>query len=148
MGPKVGIGILVLKDEKILMGKRKNAHGEGNWSFPGGHLELFETAEECTKRELLEETGLATNAVTLGPWKEIFFTKEKKHYINLYCFITDFEGEVENKEPNKNEYWQWHPVGALPEPLFMPIQKITETTSLLPFLEKHLYSGDNILDSV
>ena len=36
--PKIGVGIIVIKDGKILFGKRKNAHNEGSWSFPGGHL--------------------------------------------------------------------------------------------------------------
>ena len=40
---KVGIGVIVLKDGKVLLGKRKNAHGEGSWSFGGGHLEFSVT---------------------------------------------------------------------------------------------------------
>ncbi|MDN3505744.1 MAG: NUDIX domain-containing protein [Simkaniaceae bacterium] len=138
MGPKVGIGILVIRDGKILMGKRKNAHGDGNWGFPGGHLEFFETVEDCTKRELLEETGLTANSVVLGPWKEIFFQKEKKHYLNLYSFVTDFSGAVENREPEKNECWQWHPIETLPKPLFTPIEKIAIDNSLSDFLDTHL----------
>ena len=56
--PKVGVGVFVFKDGKILLGKRKNAHGAGTWSFPGGHIELFEELYECAYRELREETGL------------------------------------------------------------------------------------------
>lgn len=37
--PKVGIGVIVRKDNQILLGKRKNSHGDGCWAFPGGHLE-------------------------------------------------------------------------------------------------------------
>ena len=40
--PRVGIGVIIRKDNKILLGKRKNAHGEGSWCFPGGHLEFNE----------------------------------------------------------------------------------------------------------
>lgn len=32
--PKVGVGVAIIKDGKVLLGKRKNAHGEGTWSFP------------------------------------------------------------------------------------------------------------------
>jgi 8-oxo-dGTP diphosphatase len=56
--PKVGVGVFIIKDKKILMGKRINSHGEGTWSLPGGHLEFFETFEDCAKREVMEETGL------------------------------------------------------------------------------------------
>lgn len=38
--PKVGVGVVVLKDNLILLGKMKNAHGDGSWCFPGGYLEL------------------------------------------------------------------------------------------------------------
>jgi len=41
--PKVGVGVIIVKNNKILFGKRKNAHGEGSWSFPGGHLEFKES---------------------------------------------------------------------------------------------------------
>jgi len=56
--PKVGVGIIVIKDNKVLLGKRKNSHGEGSWCFPGGHLEFNESLENCAKREVLEETGI------------------------------------------------------------------------------------------
>ena len=56
--PKVGVGVIIIKDGKVLLGKRKNAHGEGSWSFPGGHLEFNEELFDCAKREVLEETGI------------------------------------------------------------------------------------------
>jgi 8-oxo-dGTP diphosphatase len=42
--PKVGVGIIVLQEGKVLLGKRKNSHGEGTWAFGGGHLEWFASA--------------------------------------------------------------------------------------------------------
>ena len=44
---RVGVGVLVLKDGKALLGKRKNAHGEGQYCWPGGHLEYMESICEC-----------------------------------------------------------------------------------------------------
>ncbi len=57
--PKVGVSVIIVKDGKVLMGKRKNAHGAGMWSFPGGHLEFNEEIEACVKREVREETGIS-----------------------------------------------------------------------------------------
>ena len=54
--PKVGVGVFVFKDGKTLLGKRKNAHGDGTWNPPGGHLEFNESIEQCAQREVLENT--------------------------------------------------------------------------------------------
>jgi len=55
--PQVGVGLLIVKGNKVLLGKRKGSHGEGEHAGPGGHLELGETIEECVLRELAEEAG-------------------------------------------------------------------------------------------
>jgi len=138
MQPKVGIGILVLHQGKVLLGKRKNAHGDGTWATPGGHLEFGETVEKCIKRELLEETGLIAEDIIPGPWKEVIFSNEEKHYLNIYGFVTKFSGTLKNTEPEKNESWQWFPIENLPSPLFEPLKKIVIENSLSAFLDEHL----------
>jgi 8-oxo-dGTP diphosphatase len=80
--PKVGIGVMVLKDGKVLLGKRKGSHGIGEYSIPGGHLEHMESFEECAKRETLEETGIEVRNVRfvyLGNIKEY----APKHYVQI-----------------------------------------------------------------
>ncbi len=138
MQPKVGIGILVLHQDNVLLGKRKNTHGDGTWACPGGHLEFGETVEKCIKRELLEETGLFAEDIFPGPWKEVIFSNEKKHYLNIYGFVTKFSGSLQNKEPEKNESWLWFPIENLPSPLFEPLKKIVIENSLSAFLDEHL----------
>ena len=44
--PKVGVGVMVFKDGKILLAKRKGSHGAGEYAFPGGHLEFGESFEQ------------------------------------------------------------------------------------------------------
>ena len=54
--PRIGVGVIAENsDGLMLLGKRKNAHGEGDWEPPGGHLEFGETPIECAIRELKEE---------------------------------------------------------------------------------------------
>ena len=48
---KVGIGILVRKNNQVLIGKRKGSYGNGEYAFPGGHLEFGESFTECAIRE-------------------------------------------------------------------------------------------------
>ncbi len=49
--PQVGVGVLILRDGKVLLGRRKGSHGAGCWSAPGGHLEFGEAVEDapCAK---------------------------------------------------------------------------------------------------
>ena len=64
--PKVGVAVFVLKDNKILMHKRKNTLGDSTWALPGGHLEFHEQLEECATRETLEEAGVKIKNIRLG----------------------------------------------------------------------------------
>ncbi len=56
--PKVGAGVLLEEDGKILLVKRAVPPQEGKWGLPAGFVEWDETPEETAKRECLEETGL------------------------------------------------------------------------------------------
>ena len=120
----IGIGVIVIKGSKVLLGKRKNSHGEGSWCFPGGHLEFNEEIEECGRREVLEEAGIKIRNIKLGPFTNDIFKKEGKHYVTLFL-ISDYDsGEVRVMEPDKFEKWGWFEWGKLPKPLFLPIQNL------------------------
>ncbi|HRY29435.1 MAG TPA: NUDIX hydrolase [Elusimicrobiota bacterium] len=54
---EVSAGGLVLGDGKLLMVKVRNLEGRVVWTFPKGHLEKGETAEDAALREVREETG-------------------------------------------------------------------------------------------
>lgn len=106
---RVWIWSLVVKDGKMLYGLRKSEHWNWAYSPAGGHLDYGETIEECSARELFEETGLIADIKNI----EIFCTlneiypNNEKHYINIITIIRDFSGEVKNKEPHKLEKWEW-----------------------------------------
>lgn len=118
--PRVGICVVVVKDGKILLGKRKGSHGAGEYASPGGHLEHLERVADCAAREVREETGLeithlrflrAMNMMQYAP----------RHYIDL-AFAADWvTGEPEVREPDKVESWGWYDLDALPSPLFFAV---------------------------
>jgi 8-oxo-dGTP diphosphatase len=122
--PKVGVGVIIKKDGKVLFGKRKGSHGEGTWSLPGGHLEFRETLEECAKREVLEETGLEIVNIKQETFTNDIFPEEQKHYITAYMTADYSLGEVKIMEPDKCTEWRWVAWDALPEPLFIPISNL------------------------
>jgi 8-oxo-dGTP diphosphatase len=61
--PIVGVLAVVLREERALVVRRHNPPMAGRWGFPGGVLELGETAAEGAMRELLEETGVVAEAI-------------------------------------------------------------------------------------
>jgi 8-oxo-dGTP diphosphatase len=67
--PIVGVGAVILHEGKVVLVKRKYEPLAGQWSLPGGRLELGETLEAGLAREMLEETGLG---VQVGPVVDVF----------------------------------------------------------------------------
>ena len=122
--PRVGVGVILIRDGRVLLGKRRNAHGAGSWQFPGGHLEFGETIAACARREVREETGLQLGPVQLGPYTNDVFTAEGRHYVTLYAIAPAPLGEPEVLEPGKCVCWHWFGWSRLPDPLFLPIRNL------------------------
>ncbi len=130
--PLVGLAVIIRKDNKVLLGKRKNSHGEGCWGFPGGHLEYGESFEECAKRETQEETGLEIKNLKSGLATNDIFEKEKKHYVTVFMIGDYLSGNVETREPEKCEKWEWFAWDDIPESVFLPITNLRKQ-GLNPF---------------
>ena len=63
--PLVGVGGVVIDNGRALLIRRASPPLEGQWSIPGGMLELGETLTQGVERELAEETGLQVNVAEL-----------------------------------------------------------------------------------
>lgn len=117
---RVGAGVVIVKDNCILLGKRKGGVGDGEYGLPGGSLELGESLEECAIREVKEETNLILNSV-----KKICTETDNENYLYVYYVsYVDDDSELENLEPDKSENWKWYPVDDLPNPLFGEIDEV------------------------
>lgn len=66
--PIVGVGAVVVREGEVLLVRRANPPLQGEWSLPGGALEVGEKLREGIAREVLEETGLE---VEVGPVVEV-----------------------------------------------------------------------------
>jgi 8-oxo-dGTP diphosphatase len=112
--PKVGVGVMILKDGKVLMTKRKGSHGAGEYSFPGGHLEYMESFEDCAVRETREECGLEIKNIKFS-----YLTNVKKyapkHYVHIGLVAEWASGEPQTLEPDKAETWEWFDLNNLPD---------------------------------
>ncbi|MEK7586049.1 MAG: NUDIX domain-containing protein [Patescibacteria group bacterium] len=123
---KVGMGVVILKEGKILLGKRKGSFGSEEYASPGGHLEYMESFENGIRREVREECGIeiknikfihVANEVTYAP----------KHYVNVQ-FLADWEsGEPITFESEKIGGWNWYSFDSLPDKIFELTRKGIES---------------------
>jgi 8-oxo-dGTP diphosphatase len=122
--PRVGVGVLIVRDGRVLLGERIGAHGAHTWAPSGGHLEFGESVEACARREVLEETGLVVTELVRGPYTTDVFAAEGKHYVTLFLTATAVGGEPGVREPEKCAGWGWYLWSALPAPLFLPLETL------------------------
>ena len=97
--PQLAVGGIVIKDNKVLLVRRGQAPSEGLWAIPGGKVELGESLQEATEREVFEETGLRIHA------KEPLFTfdvieKDREGRIRFHYVIVDLMADFVSGDPN------------------------------------------------
>jgi len=123
--PKTGVAVMVMKDSKVLLARRKKVDGAGEFAFPGGHLEFGETLEVCAIRETMEEAGIEISNVQFQFVANL--TRPDMHYLHVGMVADWLAGEPHNMEPEKSEEWKWYELDALPVPTFVMCVKAVES---------------------
>jgi 8-oxo-dGTP diphosphatase len=118
--PKVGVGVMMLRGDEVLIGKRRGSHGESTYGWCGGHVEFGEALEQAAAREVKEETGMEVNRLEFLCVSNI--VEYGKHYLDIEFVCTDFQGEPTVREEHRVEDWFWCDLDALPEPLFAAVR--------------------------
>ncbi len=124
---RVGTAILVLKDDKVLFGKRTGRHANGVWAFPGGWLEFGESFEENARREVLEETGMDICDVRVLTAGNNILKNENSHSVSIFLAAQWKSGEPQACEPNKCGEWRWFAWNDLPQPNFPSTTELIES---------------------
>jgi 8-oxo-dGTP diphosphatase len=138
-----GVGILIIKNDKVLMGKRNDnpekadsvLHGEGLWTCPGGKLDFGNKISDMARKEVLEETGIKANELKL-----ISVTNEivkDAHFVTIGFLCKDFENEPKVMEPDEITEWKWFSFNELPANIYPPSEKLINN-----YLEDKIYKGD------
>lgn len=132
--PHVGVGVMLVRDETLLLVKRKYNPDAGMWSIPGGHLDLGEEVEEAAVREAEEETGFKTQVTKLaGIIDKIMYDKSgdiEYHYVLINYFVEQIEGPPDRAPVPDDD--------AL-DARFVPFDKLRKynlTESLIELLKK------------
>lgn len=121
---KVGAGVVIIKDGKTLLAKRKGAHAAGSYGSLGGHVEFGESPIEAVKREAREELGIEIGNIKFSCCTSMI--KYGQHYIDISFVAEIISGEPKIMEPEKIESLEWYALNNLPEPLFEPVKKVLE----------------------
>ena len=87
--PIAGVGVVVFRNEEVLLVKRKKAPYKGQWSIPGGKQLPGETVTQAARRELMEETGVEVNELTLIDVIDIIVPDEEGKILYHYI-VADF----------------------------------------------------------
>lgn len=129
---KIAVNTFFIKENKLLLGKRRNGKSDGDWGLPGGHLEFGESLMEGMKRELIEEIGIIPEGL------EIFQIVNNvtddyggHHYLHINFIAVGAFGEAKLMEPEKCYEWKWFDFDALPTDIF-----IGHKSSIEGFLNK------------
>ncbi len=121
----VGVGVLINKNGKILLIKRRGSHGAKSWAPPGGHIDFEEPIIECARREVKEEVGVKIKNLKVIGFTEDFFKEDKKHYITIWINSDWESGEIKKSHKEFSEI-NWFSRKDLPKPLFVPLKNFVE----------------------
>lgn len=132
MKPGVGVGIMILKDNKVLLGLRNpnkekassELNGQGTWTMPGGKVEFMEKLVDAAKRELEEETSLKATKIEFLCISDDM--TDTAHYVTAGFIVKEYIGEVKTMEPETIMEWKWFDINNLPTNIYKPSLKSIE----------------------
>lgn len=122
--PQVCVGAIAVDDDRLLMIRRGQGPGAGEWSIPGGRVAAGETMVEAVVRELIEETGIEGVCGELVGWTEII--GDDGHFV-----ILDFAVSVLEAAPPR-------PGDDAVEAAWVPLADVAELP-LVPGLAEFLH---------
>ena len=114
--PHVGAAAcaVIVKDDTVLMVKRKREPYAGTWMFPAGFVDYGEHPEDTLKREVSEETGLRIQDFSFISIYQVDDDPRAMGHWGIFYKVIVEEGTLKNDE-EENEDLQWFDISAIPE---------------------------------
>jgi 8-oxo-dGTP diphosphatase len=111
--PIVGVGAIVLDGDRVLLVKRAHEPLKGEWSVPGGAVDVGETLEDAIRREVLEETGLS---IEVGPVVDVLDRirydpdgRVRFHYVLVDFVCRAVSGTLQSASDAEEATWAARP---------------------------------------
>ncbi|HEC82236.1 MAG TPA: NUDIX hydrolase [Thermoplasmatales archaeon] len=114
--PGITVDGLVIKDNSILLIKRKNEPFKNMWALPGGFVNYGETVEDAVKREVKEETGLDTDITELFGVYSDPNRDPRGHTISVVFILKPENGEVKGGDDAADA--RYFPLNVVPKLAF------------------------------
>ncbi|KKP32685.1 MAG: hypothetical protein A2312_03855 [Candidatus Staskawiczbacteria bacterium RIFOXYB2_FULL_32_9] len=122
--------LVLIKDNKILLQRRFNTgYEDGKYMMVAGKVDKGESFSKCVIREASEEIGITIKSEDLKMAHLMNrITKEPKdnEWIDAFIICKKWQGNIENKEPNKCDDLKWFDVSNLPENIILYIKTALE----------------------
>lgn len=87
--PQLGVGAVVVHQDRILLVQRGREPAKGQWAIPGGKVAPGESLVAATEREILEETGIQIDVGDLA-WHFEFVERDKSGEVKFHYVVLDF----------------------------------------------------------
>ena len=95
--PVVGVGVVVWRDQQVLLIRRGRPPKVDEWSLPGGRQELGETVAAAGQREVLEETGVRIEIQDVVAVVDLI-DRDEQEQVRFHYTLVDLEGEWQSGE--------------------------------------------------
>jgi 8-oxo-dGTP diphosphatase len=132
--PTVGVAVMVEKDGKVLMGRRKCPPGEGTWALPGGHVEFGEKLADAAIRETKEETGLDISGIEIISLSDDI--SYGRHFVSITFRAAAAKGQPILKVNKEFSEMGWFDLKNPPEPTFKALENV-----LSNYFSNRIYGG-------
>lgn len=117
--------LVLQRDNEVLLMKRKNTgFKDGMYSLVAGHVDDGENYKQAMVREAKEEAGIKIDKKDLETLTVMHRKSEGRTYVDIFFKTQSWEGDIENREPEKCSELSWYETDDLPENTVYYVEKV------------------------